>query len=351
MRAAAACLFALTAMLVAACGSDEPLRGPSPLLLKAIDRMSDQDFAVPLEGGQAALLPMFSEKKLVGVHSGVKRVVVGIQDPARNAGLVFDTLKKAVGEGAETMIVVPQFIAAQDAEKHGLGPEFARWTIEGWIEGGMSRPANLRDTGPIVSSFTVLDAVILYLADRATFPDLAEIRLVGYGRSARTVQLYAAVAKGLGAAAGAGIKVRFVVANADSFVYFDERRPSRGESPFEPFEREKCPGFNLWPYGLSVPAVYAYGTIGADLARRYAGLEVVYLVDERDTASTDRDCEARTQGRDRLERAQNYLKYLAVVAGGEAASHRLVTTRAGSGGIAGLLAGQCGQSVLAGGGC
>lgn len=352
MKRVLACVLALAAGLLGACGSDEPLRGPNPAVLRAIDRMSDQDFAVPLEGGQSALLPMYSEKKLVGAHPGVKRVVVGIQDPARNAGLVFDALKKAVGEGPDTMVVVPQFIAAQDAEKHGLGPEFARWTIEGWIDGGNSRPANLRDTGPIVSSFTVLDAVILYLADRATFPDLTDIVFAGYGRSGRMVQLYAAVAKGLGAAAAAGVKIRFVVANADTFVYFDERRSSRGDEPFAPFDRERCTGFNLWPYGISVPTVYAYGANGLDLARQYAGLDVVYLVDERDADPVDRDCEARAQGRDRLDRARSYVKYLAVVAGSDPAAQRVVATRANPSGISGLLGGQCGRAILAGaGGC
>ncbi|MBI1245954.1 MAG: hypothetical protein GC202_13205 [Alphaproteobacteria bacterium] len=351
MKAKVACIFALSAGLLAACGSDEPLRGPVPALLKAIDRMSDQDFAVPLEGGQSALLPMYSEKKLVGAHAGVKRVVVGIQDPYRNAGLVFDVLKKAVGEGPDTMVVVPQFIAAQDAEKHKLGPEFARWTIEGWSDGGNSRPANLRDTGPMVSSFTVLDAVILYLADRAGFPDLKDIEIVGYGRSGRMVQLYAAVTKGLGAAYTLDIKVHFVVANADTFVYFDDRRPSRGDTPFAPFEREQCPGFNLWPYGLAVPSVYAYGVIGADLARQYADRDVVYLIDERDTDPVDRDCEARAQGRNRLDRAQNYLKYLEAVTGSAPAAQRIVVTRANPSGLSGLLAGACGKSVLAGGGC
>jgi hypothetical protein len=344
-------MLAFAMAVLSACGSDEPARGHGPALLRAIDRMSDQDFAVPLDGGTSALLPVFSEKKLVDVHAGVKRAVIGIQDPARNAGLVFDALKGSLGESEASMILVPQFLAAQDAEKHGLGPEFVRWTIEGWREGGNSRPANLRDTGQLVSSFAVLDALILYLSDRNSFPDLAEIEFVGYGLSARTVQLYAAVAKGVEAAAGRGIKVRFVVANADSFVYFDERRPSRGDDPFAPFEREQCQGFNLWPYGMSVPAVYAFGRPGLELARQYATREVVYLVDERDTDSVDRGCEARAQGRNRLDRAQNYVKYLGVVAGSEPAGHRVIATRGGGTGLVGLLSSQCGRAVLAGGGC
>ncbi len=351
MTRATACVLAVAAALLAACGSDEPLRGPAPALLRAIERMSDQDFAVPLDGGTSALLPVFSDKKLVDAHAGVKRAVIGIQDPARNAGIVFDALKAAAGEGEATMILVPQFLAAQDAEKHGLGPEFVRWTIEGWREGGNSRPANLRDTGQLVSSFTVLDALILYLSDRSAFPDLAEIVFVGYGQSARTVQLYAATAKGLGAAVAAGVRTRFVVANADTFVYFDDRRPGRGDTPFAPMEREQCPGFNLWPYGLGVPAVYAFGLNGPDLARQYAALDVVYLVDERDSDSVDRGCEARAQGRNRLDRAQTYVKYLAVATGGEPAGHRVVATRGAGAGIAGLLSGACGRSVIAGGGC
>jgi hypothetical protein len=351
MKATFAAVLVSLGLAVSACGSDQPLRGPNPLLLRAIDRISDQDFAVPVEGGASALLPVFADRKLVDPHAGVKRAVIGIQDVARNAGGVFDTLRQVAGGSDEAIVLVPQFLAAQDAEKHGLGPDFARWTIEGWRDGGNSRPSSLRDTGALVSSFAVLDALLLYLSDRAIFPDLGEIVLVGHGQSARTVQLYAASGKGFGAPDGAGIKLRFVVAAADTFLYFDEKRPGRGEDGFAPFEREKCVGFNQWPFGSALPAVYAFGRGGSQLARAYAPREVVYLIGDKDTESSDRSCEARAQGRNRLDRAELYLRHVAQVAGEPASAQRIVVVRGGGSTLGDLLVSPCGRAALAGGTC
>jgi hypothetical protein len=338
---------------LAACGGGEvALRGPNPAVLRAVDRISDQDFAVPLEGGQAALLPVFSDRKLVDPHPGVKRVVIGMQDANRDAAGAFETLKRVAGEGGETMVVVPQFLAAQDTEKHGLGTDFARWTIEGWREGGNSRPSSPRDAGALVSSFGVFDALLLFLADRAGFPDLEEIVVAGNGPVARTVQLYAATGKGFGPVDAAGIRLRFVVAGADTFLYFDDRRPGRGPDGFETVPREQCAGYNQWPYGTVLPAVYAFGREGRDLAAAYAARDVTYLFNARESAALDRGCEARAQGGDRIERAQLYLRHLALMTGAPPASHRLAIARDAGAGAAGLFGSACGRAVLLGeGGC
>jgi len=338
---------------LAACGGGEPaLRGPNPSVLRAVERISDQDFAVPLEGGQAALLPVFADRKLVDPHPGVKRVVIGVQDATRDAFGTFETLKRVAGEGGETMVVVPQFLAAQDAEKHGLGTDFARWTIEGWRDGGNSRPSSPRDAAALVSSFGVFDALLLFLSDRVGFPDLSEIVVAGYGPVARTVQLYAATGKGFGPADAAGIRLRFVVAGGDTFLYFDDRRPGRGPDGFEAIPREQCSGYNQWPYGIVLPAVYAFGREGRDLAAAYAARDVAYLVNAREAAAQDRGCEARAQGDDRVERAQLYLRHLALLAGAPPATHRMLVARDAAAGAAGLFGSACGRAALFGeGGC
>lgn len=339
----------LAALALAACGSDPVLRGPSPQQLRAIERLSDQDFAIPLENGQTLLMPVFADKKLVDPHPGIEHVTIGIQDPARNAGLEFDRLVRIVGEGPSTMVLVPQFLAAQDADRHRLGPDFARWTLDGWKEGGNSRPATLADDGALASSFQAIDALLLFVSDRQSFPDLKRVSIVGYGQSARFVQLYAATARGLEAPQGAGIAVRFVVAAADSFLYFDEERPSRThESGFAEFARAQCNGFNYWPYGFVLPAPYASGALPRDLARAYAGREIVYLIGERDSEIADRGCEARAQGRDRRERLDHYMRHVARAAGAAPAGHlRFVAPGVGADGAA-LLASPCGRAAIKG---
>ncbi|MFM7346578.1 MAG: hypothetical protein ACKO1J_14570 [Tagaea sp.] len=342
-------LAVLALLALAACGSDPVLRGPTSQQLRAIERLSDQDFAVPLEGGQTLLMPVFADKKLVDPHPGIEHVTIGIQDPARNAGLEFDRLVRVVGEGPSTMVLVPQFLAAQDADRHRLGPDFARWTLDGWKEGGNSRPATLADDGALASSFQAIDALLLFVADRQSFPDLKRVSIVGYGQSARFVQLYAATARGLEVPQGVGIAVRFVVAAADSFLYFDEERPSRAhESGFGEFARAQCNGFNYWPYGFVLPAPYASGTLPRDLARAYAERDVVYLIGERDSEIGDRGCEARAQGRDRRERLDHYMRHVARVAGAAPAAHlRFNAPGVGADPVA-LLSSPCGRAAIKG---
>ncbi|MCA3245745.1 MAG: hypothetical protein ING29_04605 [Azospirillum sp.] len=340
---------AIAVLALAACAGEPVQRGPSPQQLRAVERLSDQDFAVPLPGGQTLLMPVFADKKLVDPHPGVERVIVGIQDPARNAGLEYDRLLRVTGEGPATMVLVPQFLAAQDAERHRLGLDFARWTLDGWKEGGNSRPASLADEGALASSFQAIDALLLFLADRQSFPDLKHVSVVGYGQSARFVQLYAATTRGLDAPRAAGVAVRFVVAAADSYLYFDEERPSRAhESGFAPFERAQCNGFNYWPYGFVLPAPYASGQLPRDFARAYAGREVVYLIGDRDSEIADRGCEARAQGRDRAERLAHYMRHVARAAGAEPAAHTRLAAPGVGADPAALLTSPCGRAALLG---
>jgi hypothetical protein len=342
-------VLALALVSLAACGSDPVLRGPTPAQLRAVERLSDQDFAVPVPGGQALLMPVFSDKKLTDPHPGVELVVIGVQDPARNAGLEFDRLTQILADTPGAMTIVPQFLAAQDVDRHRLGPDFARWTIDGWKEGGNSRPAAFADQGALASSFEPIDALLLFLADRQSFPDLKRVVLVGYGQSSRFVQLYAATARGLDAPARAELAVRFVVAAADSYLYFDEERPSRSdESGFAEFDRRQCNAFNYWPYGFVLPAPYATGERPRDMARLYARRDVVYLIGERDSDPGDRGCEARAQGRDRAERLTNYLRYLPKVAGDAAEKHRRFAAPGVGADPVALLSSACGRAALSG---
>ncbi|MCA0449763.1 MAG: hypothetical protein LCH62_08315 [Proteobacteria bacterium] len=337
---------------LAACGGGDPvLRGPSPAQLRAVERLSDQDFAVPVPGGQALLMPVFSDKKLIDPHPGIERVVIGVQDPARNAGLEFDRLTRLFADQSSTMTIVPQFLAAQDTDRHRLGPDFARWTLDGWKDGGNSRPAAFADQGALASSFEAIDALLLFLADRQSFPDLKQVALVGFGQTARFVQLYAATAQGLGATERAGIAVRFVVAAADTYVYFDEERPSRDDATgFAEFDRRQCNAFNYWPYGFVLPAPYASasGALARDQARVYAQRDVVYLIGERDSDVGERGCEARAQGRDRPERLTNYLRYLAKLNGAPVETHRRFTAPGVGNDPVALYASPCGRAALSG---
>jgi hypothetical protein len=351
-------LFSATMALavLAACSSSAPTVSPRNQVLRATEVLSDQDFAVPVEGGLTTLLPVYATLKLVETHPGIKRATIAIQTPTRDAFAVLDALKASLGarlaEGGDGLLLVPQFLSQQDIDRHQLGPDFARWTVDNWMVGGSTRPVTLRDASVPVSSFAVLDALLLYLADRQQYPDLEEIQLVGYGASARLIQLYAAVAKGLGAPRAAGIRVRYVVLSPESHLYFDDTRAPRADAPFAPVERERCAGYQLWPYGTVLAPAYAAGRLARDMASQYAASDMLLLRAERESEGTDRSCEATVQGRTRVERLEAHLRHLAAYVGGAPAGVRSGIARGADGSLRGMLTSSCVRDVLSGGtGC
>jgi hypothetical protein len=351
MRRALPALALSLAALLGACGGETP-RDVRVQQLHAVAALSDQDFAVPLDGGTAALMPVYANVKLVDPHPGVKRIVIAIQPPTRDAFALFEAAKAAASPAAatdgDTVVAVPQFLAQQDIDRHQLGPDFARWTLDGWLTGGATRPVSPRDAGVGVSSFAALDALLLFFSDRGTFPDATEILLVGHGPSARLVQLYAATAKGLAAPRAAGIRVRHIALSPDSYLYFDDKRPVRGEATFAQFEREKCSGFQQWPYGPILAPAYISGRIARELASQYAAADTLLVLGERDGEGADRSCEALAQGRNRIERADNHLRYVAQYIGGAPSSLRRTVARGADGTPESMYRSACVRSLLTG---
>jgi hypothetical protein len=342
---------ALVAAGLVACSST-PAVNQRNQVLRATEVLSDQDFAVPVDGGLTTLLPVYASAKLVETQAGIKRAVIAIQTPARDAVGVFDAFKTAMGaavaQGGDAILLVPQFLTQQDIDRHQLGPEFARWTVDNWQVGGGTRPVSLRDAGVPVSSFAVLDALLLYLADRQQYPDLEEIQLVGFGASARLIQLHAAVGKGVAAPRAANIRVRYVALSPESHLYFDDRRAPRADAPFAPVERERCAGYQLWPYGTVLAPSYAASQLPRDMAAQYAASDMLLLRAEREIDGTDRGCEALVQGRTRVERLDNHLRHLAANIGGAPANVRSGIARGADGSLRGMLGSACVREVLSG---
>jgi hypothetical protein len=339
-------------LAVAACSSGPPPVSARLQVLRATEVLSEQDFAIPVDGGLTTLMPVYANVKLVDTQPGIKRAVIAIQTATRDAFGVFDAAKTALGaaaaEGGETALLVPQFLSQADIDRHQLGADFARWTVDGWMTGVGTRPVSLRDAGVPVSSFAALDALLLYLSDRGQYPELGEIVLVGHGASGRLVQLYAVVAKGLAAPRASGIRVRHVVASPETFLYFDDRRAARLDQPFATFERERCQSYQQWPYGTVLAPAYASGQLARDLAAQYAAADMLFVRAERDSEGADRGCEAQAQGRTRAERLDNHLRYMAQFVGGAPSGLRSTVARGADASLLGMFGSQCLREILAG---
>ncbi len=235
----------------------------------------------------------------------VSAVLIGIQGYTRDANRTFDAAAKAAfeaGHEQDTLIAAPVFqVPADDApachfrDMPAPGPQDALWRCGSWPDGS---PA-LNDRK--VTSFSAVDALIGQLVRQ--YPQLRMVTLAGFSAGGQFVQRYAAFGSPPGS-----VKIRYVVADPSSFVYFDSFRPVMGVAA--------CPGYNDWKYGLdALPAWLGRPAMAA--RARYAAADLQYLegaLDTGDTRKAGRDllatgCQAELQGRYRLDRGENYAAY------------------------------------------
>ena len=165
-----------------------------------------------------------------------------------------------------------------------------------------------------ISSFEVIDTILMHLANREIFPHLQQVVLVGHSAGGQLVQCYAVVGHEESVLQKVGIHIRCVVANPSSYLYFNDQRPTRS-GKFGRFDQTKCSNFNSWKYGLAngTPAYVTQAT-PKRLEQTYASREVIYLLGTADTnpdlPALDKSCAAEAQGPTHLARGLAYMAYM-----------------------------------------
>ena len=279
MRRAA---FGLLALLLMAAGplAKDPVKVVGPARLA-------------VAGG---VVPYWSSADLGQAHAGITRALVIFHGLFRNAGEYYRQALETVRLGGAsletTLVVAPQFLAQPDRAAHMLPADMLVWGTNSWSDG---EPAQ----GPApVSSFQAIDALVQLLENRRLFPDLQTIVLAGHSAGGQMVQRYAVVGQG-------GDRVRYVVANPSSYVYFSADRPGKVAG---------CPRFNDWKYGLGGGLIPAITASPAALEARFAGRDVTYLLGTADNdpalAVLDKSCAGEAQGADHLSRGRAYFAML-----------------------------------------
>ncbi|HEY1610223.1 MAG TPA: alpha/beta hydrolase [Paraburkholderia sp.] len=271
-------------------------------------------------------VPLYASGAWNAPQPEVTRAVIMLHGRLRNADAYFQLAHRARANAgaaaANTLLVVPQFLATEDVDAHRLPAPTLRWNWTSWMGGEDAlAPAPL-------SSFDVLDALLAALADARAFPALREVVVAGHSGGAQVAQRYAVLAQGEAPLAARGVALSYVIANPSSYVYFDTQRPD-GQRGFAPFDEARCPGFNRWKYGLEALPSYArtHGAVPVPeaLEAAYIRRDVTLLLGERDCdpehPALDRSCEAMVQGVHRLERGRVYAQYMSERHGSELA-HR-----------------------------
>jgi pimeloyl-ACP methyl ester carboxylesterase len=242
-----------------------------------------------LDGGK--FLVVYRNYPLTSPNETIERVFVLVHGVGRDGNSYFRSAVAATREAGRmesTLVIAPQFHATDSNCKDKIEPGEALFSCRGW-SGGIGTRAVPRST------FTAVDTLVKFVADRTRFPKLKEIVVAGHSAGGQFVQRYAGFNRIDGKLA---VPVRYVTANPSSYVYLETWRPV--ENP-----GKDCPDFDRYKFGLQEMSGYMAQT-GAEAVRMdYPKRNVTYLLGELDTTdehNLDKTCPAMAQGPNRLAR-------------------------------------------------
>ncbi|TIC85400.1 hypothetical protein E5K04_05220 [Crenobacter intestini] len=302
-----------------------------PLAVPALSTLAE---AASVKLGASGVLGFYTARLPSGElpdRREVKSALVVVHGYPRDANrtlLAAARAAKQAGCAADTVVVAPLFQVETSVAKSCDFPGVpaakkndALWSCSSWIDGGQAKEGG-------VTSFQALDALQQRLVER--WPRLKSVTVAGFSAGGQFVQRYVGFAR-----PPSGVRVRYVVADPGSWLYFDAQRPTpvdNGQAiawaqcqdlncefdwaPLSAAELAACPQANRWKYGTEgLPA--ALGSDARQARARYAEAEVAYLEGALDTGEhhgaffkiLDRSCAANLQGSYRLQRGLAYAAY------------------------------------------
>ncbi len=328
------------------------------------------------------LLPFFASGPVNKKQRNILSLVVMIPDSDREAARAYAFARAAQDEASanfpawyagNALVIAPQFLNPEDVAANkdrwpDGGKSLLTWAGAGWIYGADS--AAEAAPGAVgapegMSSYEVLDFVLLALARKELFPDLERVVIAGGGAGGDFVQRYAALGLAPDALTGDGIKVRFIAANAWSYMYFDKTRaqlgdnasftPAEGQTVFAEPKAGSCANYNVYPYGLEALPPYGRRQGEASIRLRYDSRVVLYLAGKKAVHplpdSSPQACALILQGHSLNQRAQVFYQHLSRLYGDNLpATQRLYEVPEAGEEAPALWRGACGLKVLYGDG-
>lgn len=288
---------------------------PNPPATDAAPMIGTQYFpALPLNAlpdAEPQLVPVVSSRPLDEAQADVTHAILFIHDLTRNPTDGVGMLATLAGaDNNASLIIAPQFLIEADRQRFqkflpDQGRDFTVWPVNHWQDGGDSLA---KPPGKGISSFTVVDLLLLYLANRTSYPNLKHITLAGHGMGADFVMRYAALGRAPQILDEDGIELRYVAANPASYLYLTRERPGGDKGPPKIPVATDCARYHDYPYGLANLNTYGR-TVGVnDIRLTFPTRRMLYLLGGAISPDNflDQDCAARLQGPDRLTRGQNF---------------------------------------------
>lgn len=242
-----------------------------------------------------------------------RRAYVVVHGFKRDGAVYWDLINTAWGDARRTRIttdansirIAPNFLSTLMDPKVRTGNRLGWADQDGWA-GGDAPTAPANATANLAA---VLDYYLDSLSNTAIYPLLDTVVFVGHGAGAQAVQRYAVLGKD---PSRASLKVRYVVANPSTNLYFTIDRP-------QSVDVTACDYFNDFRYGLEeYESPYPKTLSDVALFKRYLSRDVRYLVGQNDLKSDegDQNCAALAAGGvRRRDRNLNYWAYLHLLSG------------------------------------
>jgi hypothetical protein len=262
-------------------------------------------------------LEFYQSHDLHTANAEITKLVISIHGVGRNFGSAFTEMTKVYADPSaaqSTLILAPHFLAAEDS----IPPGYLYWDTHGWPSGDDSLDSQH------LSSYEVLDALILQIVRSGNFPNLEKVLITGLSAGGQFTERYAA--GNLVAAQLPAIHFRYLIASPSSYLYFDANRFVPGNDYQFQIPASTTCAYNDYRYGLLGLNRYLSLKSPAQIADDFGSREIVLMVgdqddatvvpnppiahDPKDGADLDVSCAAEMQGASRLERAKIFKAYL-----------------------------------------
>jgi len=300
----------LTLMLVA-------LVTASDASAQAVTHVGSQRFSVTISG-HTLKIPYDANQSITSAHSSVVRLVVLVHGGNRHCDTALSNMQSAAStagvNNTTSLLVGPQFLIEDDITANSLASDMLFWDSDGWKQGDQSLSTSAHPRPANVSTFAVMDSMLLKIASLC--PNLKTIVIGGHSSGGQFTTRYAAgnrVEQVL--AQQYGIKMSYVVANPSSYMYLNSERLVTGTTntwaiPVNP----PCSDYNTYKYGMSGRDPYMAAVPGSQIISQFSSRKITDLLGEDDINPADSDldtrCPAEMEGAYRLIRGLNFRNYL-----------------------------------------